>query len=262
MKRRTGELQFQLPNVPEIPAWVLRSIERRIKKGNLTIVSAVCPDYERINGRFTYKSVGCGVPYVAGQHLQVVKSLISQIPESVQVTYSVTLADTEFDLPLVMDHLVGGDPCEFLRRCQASCENIFRLAQAQGLPIKSSNRFTKIFPKWFEFYNLALQGFRFEAETNSSTSFDLAANANSRSSLYFAMTGGVNEGDPEYCREMVLRQWAQYAAWGEAAREVFGQDLIMINHSTPNLGRVNDQLFRRDRERIPILQLSTTTTPG
>lgn len=257
MKRK--ELQLQLPNVAEIPAWVLRSIERKIKSGTLILVSAVCPDYERADRRFTYKNVGWGVPYIAGQHLEVVKALISQIPNSVKVTYHVTLADTEFDLPLVMDHLVGGDPNEFLQRCQLSCEKILERALEINLPVKSSSRFTEVFPQWFQLYELALLQFKQEAKVSSSTGYDLESGAQKRVPLYAAMAG--HEVGVEYCREMVLRQWAQYAAWGEAARGVFGQDFVMINHSTPNLGRVNDQIFRNDRERIPILQLSTTTTP-
>ena len=71
---------------------------------------------------------------------------------------------------------------------------------------------------------------------------------------------GYKTNSIDYCSEMVIRQWAQYAAWGECAREKFG-NIVMINHSTPNLSRVNHLIFRGERERIPILQLKTDTLP-
>ena len=106
---------------------------------------------------------------------------------------------------------------------------------------------------------MAYVNFTEEAKLNSSTRSDLEISAHKRSRLYFAMTG-YKTNSIDYCREMVIRQWAQYAAWGECAREKFG-NIVMINHSTPNLSRVNHLIFRGERERIPILQLKTDTLP-
>jgi hypothetical protein len=224
-------------------------------------VSAVCPDYERKNGAFTYKKLNSGLPFTAEQHLVVVAGIAQQLREQgIELSYVITLADTEFDLPLVVNALADGDSTEFLRRCQESCAALTTAASVREIPLVSCKRFTTAFPDWFTHYERALAHMRAQALTDQSIGWDLTSSAMARRPLYKAMAS-VDVGE-EYCREMVLRQWAQYATWGECATRRFGSDLVMINHSTPNLTRINDPLFRAGRERIPIIQLSITTMPS
>jgi hypothetical protein len=242
------------------PDWVQRAIGRRMRTGKLTVVSAVCPDYERVAGKFTYKAMGSSVPFTAQQHLQVVKEISALLNgQGVELNYIMTLADTEFDLPLVVEALCQGDASEFLRRCQESCHALQCQAEKDGLVMNGCRRFTDVFPEWFEYYTLAYEHVKAQTAASASAAQDLAIKACSRATLYKAMAG--QPVSQQYCHEMVLRQWAQYATWGELATRTFGQDIVMMNHSTPNLSLVNAPFFRAGRERIPILEINITTMP-
>lgn len=246
--------------LPEVPAWVQNALNRRLKKKHLTIVSAVCPDYERCNGKFTYQGIGSGLPYTAERHLDIVAQMSQLLlAHEVSFTYHITLADTEFDLPLVVDHMTGGDKQKFIDSCESSCRALVVAAKQRSLPIKTCGRFTDLFPTWFRHYEVALRQVRREVEESGRVRYDLEINAASRASLYDAMAGraiGI-----EYCREMVLRQNAQYMTWGQCAEERFGNSFIMMNHTTSNLRFINHPFMRNGKERIPILQLSITILP-
>lgn len=244
----------------ETPDWVKSALGRRIRSGKLVLVSAVCPDYERRNGRFTYRGMGAGLPFTAAQHLPLVQRIQRVVSEvGAVLDYHITLADTEFDLPLVVEHLVGGDAALFLERCEASCVELAREARALGLPLRRCGRFTEIFPDWFLKYEQALEIINWELKRDHSVRQDVELGTYSRLPLHRAMAGrGVTA---DYSRKIVVRQLAQYMAWGECAEKVFGEGLVMMNHTTPNLSRVNHQAFRAGRERIPIIQLDISTMP-
>lgn len=244
----------------EVPPWVTRALSRRMGKGKLILVSAVCPDYERCEGRFTYRSMGSGLPFTARQHLGIAARIMEILAqESMALEYHITLADTEFDLPLVVEKLAEGEVERFLEKCESSCRRLKEEARAMGLPLISCGRFTAQFPNWFPHYQEALTIINEEGRTNPTRECDLNANAAKRKPLYQAMA--AQPITLEYCRHMVMRQLAQYMAWGRCAEETFGSEMIMMNHTTPNLSCVNHPRFRQGKERIPILQLSITTMP-
>ncbi len=246
----------------EIPKWVKESISRKIwRDKKLTLVSAVCPDYERQNGHFTYRSMGCGLPFTASRHLLIVQAIAKSLAaHDIQFEYHVTLADTEFDLPLVVKHFAQDNVELFFSRCEQSVIAIADEAYRLDIPLHSCARFTTAFSNWCTLYEQGLEIMRREVEQDRSTRSDLEAKAMTRMPLYQAMAGySVNNAN--YCREMVIRQWAQYMAWGYCAEETFGNSVVMMNHTTPNLSKVNHPLFRKGRERIPILQLPITTMP-
>ncbi len=243
------------------PKWVKESLSRKILRDKkLVVVSAVCPDYERKNGRFTYKNMGSGLPFTASRHLAIVEQISKSLAKhGLEFEYHVTLADTEFDLPLVVKHFAQDDIELFLARCQQSVVEIGSEASRLGIPLNSCARFIAAFPNWFPVYQQGLEIMRREIVEDRSTRSDLESNAIARMPLYEAMVG-YSMQNLDYCREMVIRQWAQYMAWGECAENVFGS-VVMMNHTTPNLSKVNHTLFRKGRERIPIIQLSITTMP-
>lgn len=248
----------------EVPKWVIKNIKNRLKRINkLIFVSAVCPDYERKDGKFTYTNVGDGLPFIAEAHLKIMTRISRCCREiGIETEYHVTLADTEFDLPEVMNHLVKGDSDEFLRRCQSSVDIILQKAKTLDIPIFTSTRFTEIFPQWFDYYQVALDHMVNKVKTapqGDSIISNLTYEIATRFPLYRAMAGAKVLNT--YCHGMVLRQWAQYMAWGKCAAGVFGEHFIMLNHDTPNLGFVNDQFFRKEKQRIPILKLAFTTMP-
>lgn len=244
--------------LPSIPPWVQRGVGRRLSTGTFTIVSAVCPDYDREDGRFTYRGMGDGVPYTASRHLELMAAMLPELDRrGIRLDYYMTLADTEFDLPLVVGRMADGDADEFLRRCQRSCERLVVEAQRLGVPLRSCRRFTDEFD-WFPTYHEALAVIDGELAGNASVRGDAELSACRRRPLYQAMADQTVSQD--YCRSMVLRQWAQYMAWGKLARGRW-PDLVMVNHSTPNLTRVNHAAFRAG-ERTPILELAITTMPG
>lgn len=250
------------PLIAEVADWAKRAIGRQVLlTKNLKLVSAVCPDYEFRDGGFTYRSMGKSLPHNAEQHLRLIEDLLPSIRASgVGVEYYVTLADTEFDLPLVVKHLAQNDRDLFLRLCQESCEVILESCRKRNLPVVWVKRFTQAFPDWFEHYERGLGLIREELEQDPSLHSNLHSSAVYRMPLYRAMANWINI-DEKYCEDMVVRQWAQYMAWGECAEKCFGAEFIMINHTTPNLTRVNHPAFRGNRDRIPIVRLGIDTMP-
>ena len=246
--------------LPVVSDWVKKVISRRLLTKKLILISAVCPDYARENGGFTYVTVSGGIPFIALQQLEIVERILPNLKANkIELEYHVTLADTEFDLPFVVERMTGGDPYEFLSRCQSSCNNIAQEAHSRGIPLKTCRRFTEAFPTWYSTYHAAIEEIKKELVSNDSVRLNLEINSTGRESLYQAMT--TKRVTREYCREMAIRQWAQYMTWGRLAESTFGTGVVMMNHSTPNLSRVNHPFARQGQERIPILQLSLSTMP-
>lgn len=246
--------------LPNIPKWVNKGINRRIRNKEVVLVSAGCPDYERIDGKFTYRNIGGEIPYIMSKHLEVASIMYESLKNlGVNLKYYVTLADTEFDLSLVVKHLTNGDPLKFLDRCESSCCKIKEEALKMGLPILSSSRFTKIFPNWFSHYHRILKIIQEETEEKNSMMQEARGIAFKRKALLRAMAD--TDISLEYCLQIIFRQWAQYATWGICAREVFGENVIIMNHSTPNLTLINYKKTSQRKERIPILELSLSTMP-
>jgi hypothetical protein len=246
--------------LPDIPKWVGNAISRCLASRKLVLVSAVCPDYAREEKGFTYITISDGVPYIAKHHLEIVRKILPLLQvQGVALEYYMTLADTEFDLPFVVEHMSNGDPFKFLSLCQANCDKLMLEASAMNVPLKSCMRFTQAFPKWYTAYHACLKEIISEIESNSSVRTDLEDKSYGREPLYQAMTSERITQD--YCRQMVIRQWAQYMAWGRLAEPTFGKGLVMMNHNTPNLGRINHPFVRQGQERIPLLKLSLSTMP-
>jgi len=243
-----------------VSPWVKNAVSRRLKSKKLLLVSAVCPDYAREEKGFTYVTISGSVPYIAGKQLEMVQRIIPLLAsQGIEFEYHLTLADTEFDLPFVVEHMVNGDPFKFLQLCQESCQAITQKALKMSIPLKSCQRFTQAFPKWFTAYHDCLKKIDEEVQTDGSVRMDLLNNTVGRTPLYQAMTS--ERVTQEYCRQMAMRQWAQYMAWGKLAEPTFGKGLVMMNHNTPNLGRINHPFARQGQERIPLLKLSLSTMP-
>jgi hypothetical protein len=246
--------------LPEIPQWVKKSISRQLFSGKVTLVSAVCPDYARNERGFTYRTISGGLPHIASQHLEIARMVQKNLETlSIAFEYHITLADTEFDLPFVVEKMTEGDPFRFLALCEKSCQAIQERADELDVSLSTCQRFTKAFPQWYTIYHKALLEVEHELNINSSVQVDLVDKSTGRESLYQAMTSQLVTQD--YCRAMVKRQWAQYMAWGKLATKTFGERIVMMNHSTPNLSRVNHPFSREGKERIPILQLALSTMP-
>lgn len=247
----------------DTPDWVKRGIVSRIKKGKLIIVSAVCPNYSRNHEieRFDYKSLDPGVPFTADQHLTIMLKVDDVLRKhNVNLEYYVTLADTEFDLPDVVTHFSNGDPKQFLDSCEENCKAISQKAKECNISLcDNATRFTKQFPNWFETYFHALHIIEKEYESGL-RKHDIDNSAFYRKPLYQAMSR-ESIIDYNYCIKMVKRQLAQYMTWGKCARERFGENLILMNHDTPNLSVINHLEFRGEKERIPIITLDISTIP-
>jgi len=241
----------------QLPKWVKVGIGNKLVKPKICIISAVCPDYEIANGKFTYRNMGDGLPHTAARHLEFIKQTLPILASAgITFEYHMTLADTEFDLPMIVKHLAGGNPQLFQEKCQKSCEKLMDYAKESDAPLVSCERFTSVFPDWFEQYHKSLQ----ILADNPISQGSVSSEAWSRVPLYRAMAG--REITIDYSREMVVRQRAQYMAWGECATRRFGDSLIMINHLTPNLEFINHPAMRRDRPRIPIIKLPISTMPA
>lgn len=245
-----------------LPEWVRVGIGRRIQGGAITFASAVCPDYEHDGTTFTYRGLGDRLPFIAMRHLEVMEPVINRLKSrGVTADYHLLLADLEADLPMIVEYLAGGSPEEFIRRCQKSCDALRAEAFRREVPLARCERFSTAFPEWATLYGQTLDRIREEVRSNRTLTTELETVAAKRNP-YYRSQAGWRPLSTEDCLGLALRHSAQYSTWGECVTRLCGEDVVVINHATINLARVNDPHFRRGRERIPIVQLNINTAPA
>lgn len=196
-----------------------------------TFVAVTCPEY------LEDYELGEGLSPQSELYLSVLPRAVSAMRENgLNVSGGrVLVANTEDDMPEVLERLTGGDRNEFVKRCEASADKVrVRLGREDvadvGLLKDFVPGFTQLqYEKEGVIRRLMGADLKFAKKTERISG--------KRKGKYELILGRQEED----C-ELTIRYMAQYAVLGDRLREesrANGKLQVMFNYSTPNLDVVN-----------------------
>jgi len=100
------DVMHRLTNITALCGEVTHSIKMQKRMGRLllrdnpTIIAPACPDYSHMEGKYTFRSLGKGIPLLAQVHCQFLKSIADYLPDARII---IALADHEADDALLCD---------------------------------------------------------------------------------------------------------------------------------------------------------------
>jgi hypothetical protein len=175
----------------------------------------ICPDYSHMDGKYTYRGLGSGVPLVFMKHWPFLNRVVHLVP---CVCVTILIADHEGELPDFRQSLGVT-----LKKFRASVRGT-RKAIKQIVPKSwSVFLFTKMFPRFLDQTLTRAQSLLADPDFANS----LRADAILRGRLY-QMLGYP----PESWIDRTAHVAGQYLCLGEA---VVAQNAIVCNHSTTSL---------------------------
>ncbi len=198
---------------------MLFRIGTTILMGGKTIVVPVCPDYSHDNGRYTFQSLGSGMPLLAHLHQDFLERVL-ECGLSLEVLFLV--ADQEAD-NLELCRAVGKTPGEFRALVEESVQ-----ATADVLAIRGwkALAMTSAIPDLAQREEVALLAL----SANPSFRNRLKSETLQRVEMYQRIRRGMSASEME---QRTLHTAAQYVVMGQYAGE---HHLLLCNHSTTNLG--------------------------
>lgn len=190
--------------------------------GNLNVFCPVCPDYGK--GSDFYRTMGEGLSPEARAGVEATKVLLNLFPEvGLKPKVTILVADTEDDLPEVIENCTGGSVGLYKDKCQRSVNVIGEALSKYDVNVTT---FTHGLGD-----NFRATQYLFEQvlRKNSSGSFaNLVKSSGSERSEKHSQILGRRENN----FELTFRYMAQYAALGHILRT---DDLaILMNYQTPN----------------------------
>lgn len=212
--------------------------------GNIRFVAPVCPDYSQESSDDFYQTIGEGVSPQAAAAIRAARTLI-EIASAAGFTphIDILVADTEDDLPEVMQRCVGGDTTEYKRRCLSSVEQISSLIAE---PHSAVTTFTDGLGPEFRHtqyaYESVINTLRLSDENVAAEVQKIGERRVQRHSKIL--------GREEQGFELTVRYMAQYAALGTLMRNL-NEPVVLLNYPTPNL-----PFFNAAQHRMPQFSLS------
>ncbi|MDO8503937.1 MAG: hypothetical protein Q7S60_04605 [bacterium] len=237
----TTEREKELLSLGQLLVGILHDNRSRLR-----FLAPVCPDYSQESSDTFYQTIGDGISpqaYAAMRAAQLIEQIFSRYGIRPQV--EILVADTEDDIPEVMERCVDGDPQIYKNRCLASVQAIGEeLNGTQGTKVTTftlglGERFRQI---QYEYENVIK---RLRGE-NSVFDREVRKLGDLRRERHSKILG---RREVDY--ELTIRYMAQYAALGTLARRA-EEPTILLNYSTPNLPFYNAAVFRD-----PAFSLST-----
>lgn len=217
-----------------------RNDQRKLKriKRQAVLVSTVCPDYPHDGGKYTFKGeLGSGISLTARSHLARVPGLIQGLNRlGLEARWLILVAD----LPELTGkqeafyHRVAATKAEYIARCEASAAAIQNevgdLAEARTF---SGWYGTQDIP-YLEIQETVAERILDESRSGSPFAGKFAAFAQMRQGLAAKFRGRpLSAGE---LAEAAAHGMSLYVTHGSLLRQQFsGQNLVVINHFTPNL---------------------------
>lgn len=262
------------PNRREMKA-LKHALAEATEQSPLRIYVGSCPDYSHSGGLYTHQSVGGAVPLLTQVHVGADSELLHALDNAqIPYEYTVMVADVEATDQIFCDKFTGGNQKEFMDRCQMSAEATQQYLDAikttQGLrgKLRSSSFFGQFgYQRFMDLqhayeavlHQRTLEDESFQARVDS----DIIA----RRGLYQKMYDNIlGNPDVDYHRFLIdrdIRTKAQYLALGKCIDQA-GQNVVIINHPTRNIGLFNDRnkyLLPEDgpqpQRTIPVFEMQT-----
>jgi hypothetical protein len=229
-------------------------IESQVKKSDLHFFCPVCPDYGF--GESFYKNLGTGISPEAEGAIKFVK-YSNKVSKEVGVIskFTIMVADTEDDIPEIIDRVASGSADLYKEKCKSSVDRI--LSNFENDESVEAVTFGSLLGKTFRD-----RQYRFEEILKSYTNKDLKFRdevkmiGNQRFNRHSQILGREELGF-----ELTFRYMAQYAALGSILKQENVSGLLLANYSTPNRKFFNAaenvskdiRLLDSDTKVIPVL---------
>lgn len=226
-------------------------------KGRLRFITPVCPDYSQESSASFYQTIGEGISPQAQAAMRAARFIGQTFPHyGFDPKVEILVADTEDDIPEVMDRCVNGDSQVYKGRCLASVGAIKDDLNGAG-DIVDVTTFTlglggQFRQTQYEYEDVIrrLRGINPKFDQEVQKLGDMRKDRHSK-------ILGRREAD----YELTIRYMAQYAALGTLARRL-EEPTILLNYPTPNLPFYNAAAYRDsqfalsdvDTKVVPIME--------
>lgn len=204
-------------------------------KNNLEIIVVACPDY-----RENY-SLGNGLGVEANLYLDNIPKFLEKVSsQSIDLSGSIVIANTEDDLRDVLKRLTNNDKDEFLKRCRVSAQKLASDDRMEGLEdILFVGLLTDLIPdfrkrQYQEENDLVRLTYK-----NPKFGKEVKRISKQRAAKYRNILGRNEQGN-----ELTIRYMAQYKALSrflEEKSQLTEKTYMIFNYSTPNLEFLRDK---------------------
>lgn len=225
-------------------------------RGRIRFFVPVCPNYSQESSITFYQTIGVGISPQAHAAIRASEFIRQTFPEyGFEPKVKILVADTEDDIPEVMERCVDGDSQVYKNRCFSSV----RAIQDELNDVENISVTTFSLGLGDQFRQTQ---YRYEDIIRGLRSLD------PKFGQEIEKMGGLRRerhskilGRSEIDYELTIRYMAQYAALGTLTRRS-GEPTILLNYPTPNLPFYNAAVFKNpqfslsedDLRVVPILE--------
>lgn len=208
------------------------------KKGGIRFITPVCPDYSQESSDSFYQTIGEGISPQARAAMRAARFIQETFPKyGFDPKVEIIVADTEDDIPEVIERCVDGDPEIYKNRCLASVKAI--QDELDDDSIIDVTTFTRGLGGGFRQtqydYEDVIRRLR---TTNPKFDQEVQKLGDMRKERHSKILG---RKEVDY--ELTIRYMAQYASLGTLARRV-EEPTVLLNYPTPNLPFYNAASYR------------------
>lgn len=194
--------------------------------GRVSIIAPACPDYGK--GERFYRAMGEGISAEAQGAINaatVIAEGFSQAGFNPEI--SILIANTEFDIPDIMQNVVEGEVVLYQQSCERTAEKVRKHVEGQGNV--TAMTFTDFLGEVFHHRQYEVERHVREAMTVSEqVKARLQAIAAGRVARHSQILGR-----DELAHELTVRYVSQYMALGSIMRK-HSNPSILLNYPTPN----------------------------
>lgn len=225
------------------------------KERIINCIAPVCPDYSQ--GNTFYQQMGQGISSQANAALNAART-IHDISQNFGLSCStqILVADTETDIPEIINRCVEGNTKLYQANCRASARAIREKGDEMGISGLDIATFTTGLGEDFHDTQYRYEeNIRSLQQQDSDLSEYVSEVADNRRKRHATILGR-----PERDHELTIRYMAQYAALGSIVRDS-DSPTILLNYPTDNLPFYNAatfvspdiQLSEKDLTVVPIM---------
>ncbi len=232
MKIKNG---FAPPDAIDFKESDVKKIRMMSTDKQIVVVSTVCPDYPHNGEMYTFSgTLGSGISLTAMEHMNHVPDLLDTLRGlGFQVSWRILVAD----LPEIVERefigRVAGGESEYLSRCAQSSVSIQLAVSTQATVATFSDFYGSFGVDYLSIQKDVTDQIKAQAETEE-FQYKFRSFAYSRAELARKFRG--RSLSHEEILDAGAHGMSLYITHGTLLRKVFlGENLIVVNHQTPNL---------------------------
>lgn len=242
LARQSGDIKFPIVSEREKEIVSLGQLLTRSlleNKGEIHVIAPVCPDYSQEDSESFYKTIGGGISPQAYAAIRSAFYIDTVFPKfGFKPTVEIIVANTEDDIPEIMQRFVQGNMNIYQNCCISSVHRINQLVSNKSI---SASTFTSFFSFDFQktqyLYEQRIRSLMIE---NKQLYEEIVRLGERRTKRHAKILGRS-----EKAYELTIRYMAQYAALGTLIRKT-EKPTIILNYPSPNLPFINAANYRTD----------------